>query len=185
MIDITYCASDECLRCEQCKRHVDNNNLKGRIYSVSDFYNPDFTNCEFLIDDNNEPTETKSYYCEECGAELLGEPNIGYLGLVYIHCDECGYDNYIDELDNIILTKDNVVFPKHFFHFDGKDCVYITDEHINKMIQHCLNHLHKHEEDEYCQNSIGDVVVTVTRRDCEETYNIVVAKNYYETDIPY
>ena len=50
MNDITYCVSKDCLKQDWCRRHISNNDLKGKIYSASDF-TPIGDDCEFLIDD--------------------------------------------------------------------------------------------------------------------------------------
>ena len=48
MIDITYCASKTCPEQGRCGRHISNNDLKGKIYSISDF-TPMNKGCEFSL----------------------------------------------------------------------------------------------------------------------------------------
>ena len=97
MIDITYCASKTCPEQGRCGRHISNNDLKGKIYSISDF-TPMNKGCEFFIECIKKEAP---YLCEYCGEELHGEPQVGHLGLKYIHCDNCG-----EVCEEYIATED-------------------------------------------------------------------------------
>ena len=78
MIDITYCASKTCPEQGRCGRHISNNDLKGKIYSISDF-TPMNKGCEFFIECIKKEAP---YLCEYCGEELhggnAGEPRSDY-----------------------------------------------------------------------------------------------------------
>ena len=179
MTDITYCVSKDCLKQDWCRRHISNNDLKGKIYSASDF-TPIRNDCEFFIGDIGvENTILKCEYCEE---ELHGEPQVGQLGLKYIHCDNCGKDSYNEELGEIELTSGNVTFPQHYFCYsDGKQ---LKDEFINEEVRKGLKFLEKNKEEDFVQLGSGDTDITITKYEGDGEYRIIVSRNYYETFIP-
>lgn len=180
MSDITYCASKDCLRQRWCKRHISSNNLRGKIYSVSDF-TPIGDDCEFLIDDVGK--EKNILKCEHCNAELCGEVQFGQLGLGYIHCNECGKDSYNDELDEITLTSDNVTFPQHYFNFGyGKK---VEDNYINESVRKGLKYLEENPNEDFCQFGTGDTNITIVKYEGDKEYCVIVSKNYYETFVPF
>ena len=182
MNDITYCVSKNCDKQCWCQRHISNNDLKGKIYSASDL-TPIGDNCEFIIENiENEQHENKTYLCEYCSEELHGEPQVGHLGLKYIHCDHCGEDSYNEEFGEIKLNKDNLNFPQHYYNFNnGKD---ITDEEINDKVRKCLEYLENNPTEDFVEYGTGNTNICVTRYDGDDEYRVVVSKGYYDTYIP-
>ena len=179
MSDITYCASKDCLRQRWCKRHISSNDLKGKIYSVSDF-TPIGDDCEFLIDDVKK--EKNILKCEYCGEELHGEPQVGVLGLKYIHCDHCGENSYNEELGEIELTKDNLHFPQHYYNFNnGKDVTY---EWIDEQVRKGLEYLENNSTEDFIELGTGNTNICITKYEGDEEYRVVVSKGYYNANIP-
>ena len=179
MNDITYCASKDCLRQRWCKRHISSNDLKGKIYSVSDF-TPIGDDCEFLIDDVGK--EKNILKCEYCGEELHGEPQVGQFGLKYIHCDYCGEDSYNEDLGEIELTKDNLHFPQHYHCF--KNGVDKSDEWIDKQVRKGLEYLENNPTEDFVELGTGNTNICIIKYEGDEEYRIVVSKGYYDTNIP-
>ena len=74
--------------------------------------------------------------CEYCETELEIDKEdiiIGVLGMPYIKCPVCKrMANVMDYgIDGIDITKDNIEFPKHFFHsIDGVD---LTNDEIQLL----------------------------------------------------
>ena len=179
MPNITYCTSKDCLKQHWCKRYISNNDLKGKIYSVSDF-TPIGNDCEFFIDDVGK--EENILHCEYCGEELHGEPQVGQLGLKYIHCDNCGKGSYNEELGEIELTSGNVTFPQHYFCYsDGKQ---LKDEFINEEVRKGLKFLEKNKEEDFVELGTGNTNICIIKYEGDEEYRIVVSKGYYDTNIP-
>ena len=175
MSDITYCVSNDCKNRYDCQRHTINNNLKGKIYSVSDFTSVN-KDCEFYI-------ASEKLKCEHCNAELCGEVQFGQLGLGYIHCNECGEDSYNEELDEITLTSDNVTFPQHYFNFGyGKK---IDNDYINESVRKGLKYLEENPNEDFCQLGTGDTNITIVKYEGDKEYCVIVSKNYYETFVPF
>ena len=129
--------------------------------------------------------------CEKCGSELeydVSDMEMGALGLMHVECPLCGYHNMLDGNEhNIVLTKDNVEFPIHFFHTSEETgAVDICNnnqvkEWINKAIAYFRNN--KDEFAWFCMS--GNLCVVVFRYDGEEEYNVLVSNNYFETYIPF
>ena len=176
MADITYCASKDCSKQSLCGRHISNNDLKGKIYSVSDF-TPIGEECEFIMD------EVKNIlHCEYCGEELHGEPQVGQFGLKYIHCDYCGEDSYNEDLGEIELTKDNLHFPQHYHCF--KNGVDKSDEWIDKQVRKGLEYLENNPTEDFVELGTGNTNICIIKYEGDEEYRIVVSKGYYDTNIP-
>lgn len=174
MNDITYCLSKYCKDQKECMRHYSNNELKGKVYSVCDF---ECTGeCEFFIPKE----EDHKYKCDSCGEDLTQEPKVGQFGCKYIVCDNCGEENYIDELEPETLTKDNVRFPKHYYHFGNG--VSIDDNTINEYVKKCIKYLDNHKDEDYMTTGSGNAIVMAFRTE-DEGYVVYVCKNYYETNV--
>ena len=173
MNDITYCLSRYCENQEECMRHYSNNELKGKVYSACDFECKG--ECEFFIPRK----EDCNYKCDNCGEDLTNEPKVGVFGCRYIVCDNCGEENYIDELEPETLTKDNIRFPQHYYHF--RDGVSIDDDTINEWVKKCIEYLEQNPNEDHILTASGDSLVHVTRFEGDGEYNVQVCKNYYET----
>ena len=171
MNDITYCLSRYCEDQDECMRHYSNNELKGKVYSACDFECKG--ECEFFI-------PRKNYKCNSCGKNLTGELEVGEFGCKYIMCDNCGEKKYIDELEPKTLTKDNVRFPQHYYHFDNG--VSIDDNTINEWVKKCIKYLDNHKDEDYMTTGSGNAIVIVFRTE-DEGYVVYVCKNYYETNV--
>ena len=178
MIDITYCASKTCPEQGRCSRHISNNDLKGKIYSISDF-TPMNKGCEFFIECIKKEAP---YLCEYCGEELHGEVQVGQLGLKYIHCDNCGEDSYNEDLGEIELTKDNLHFPQHYYCF--KNGIDQSDEWIDKQVRKGLEYLKNNPTEDFVELGTGNTNICITKYEDDEEYRVVVSKGYYDTNIP-
>ena len=156
MNDITYCASKSCAEQGRCQRHISNNELKDKIYSVSDF-TPIGDDCEFLIDD------------------VKKEKNI-------LKCEYCGEDSYNEGLGEIELTKDNLHFPQHYYNFNnGKDVTY---EWIDEQVRKGLEYLENNPTEDFIELGTGNTNICITKYEGDEEYRVVVSKGYYDANIP-
>ena len=126
--------------------------------------------------------------CENCGSELEvidDDINVGQYGMGYVMCPCCGEETYSDELsDYFPLTKDNLSFPLHYYHFGNG--LRIDDNTINKWVRECIEKFDHNDENDWVKfMGSGDTMVFVFKLDQAEEYNIYVCKNYYETSIPF
>lgn len=120
--------------------------------------------------------EDESTVCSECGTEFEASPYIGAYGAKYIKCPRCGNEEWYD--DGIELTKTNIEYPQHFFHFknDGKQ---MSDGEITKWVRECVSKLNR-EDDFYFINS-GDTLCIALRSDEETT--VFVCKEVAECSL--
>lgn len=131
----------------------------------------------------------RNYICESCNSELeydREDLRIGELGLVILDCPCCGYSNAIENHeDTLILTRDNIVFPDHFYHTSIKngaiDCC--TNERIKKYITEAIDYFRRNKDEFAWIVSTGNLHVTVFRYEDNEVYEVVVTNDHYHTDI--
>lgn len=77
-------------------------------------------------------------------------------------------------------------FPKHYNH-SGENAVKLSDEEIDKYVRRLIEEFRKsNSNNDWCRfTGTGDTLVTVYKFDGDEEYYVEVAKNYYETYIPF
>lgn len=128
--------------------------------------------------------------CDRCGSELeITEEDtyIGAYGAVYAICPCCNEDTMVDEFEGIILTKDNIEFPIHFHrtHKDLKGVKEVEPEEINKDIKKAIEYFRGNKDEHSWYTSTGDMFLSVYRYPGDEEYFVMVAKDFYETNIPF
>lgn len=131
----------------------------------------------------------KTCVCWGCESELEYEESdmrMGYLGLYYLDCPLCGYENIFDD-DCVELTKDNVEFPTHFHNFSVKNGAVDTcnNENVKKYISKAIEFLRKNKEEYVWSTNTGNLYVQVRRYDDDEVYEVIVSNDWYETEIPF
>lgn len=114
--------------------------------------------------------------CGECDTEFKASPYIGAFGAKYVKCPRCGNEEWYD--DGIELTKTNIAYPQHFFHFksDGKQ---MSDGEITKWVRECVSKLNQ-EDDFYIINS-GNTLCIALKTDDEAT--VFVCKEVAECNL--
>ena len=114
--------------------------------------------------------------CSECGIEFESAPYIGAYGAKYVKCPRCGNEEYYD--DGIELTKTNIAYPQHFFHFknDGKQ---MSDDEITKWVRECVSKLN--QEDDFYFINAGDTLCIALRSGDETT--VFVCKEVAECSL--
>lgn len=133
--------------------------------------------------------------CTNCESLLeIEEDDIcyGYLGMAYIRCPLCHEKTFISDYDAKIgeeldekINVDTIRFPDHFYHFGGDKTVEVTNDEIRNWIKDGVEFFRKNPE-AFCFNTgTGDTNVFVLNYCGDEEYNVVVAKNYYESSIPF
>lgn len=133
---------------------------------------------------------TKKLICEYCGSELEYEESdvrIGAFGCACIDCPCCGKDNMLYEEDGITLTKDNIEFPAHFYHTSKEtgavDCC--NNEEVKNDIHRAIDYFRKNKDEYHWFTACGNLYVNVCRYEDDESYEVMVTNNYYETSIPF
>ena len=129
--------------------------------------------------------------CEKCGSELKydeSDVKVGALGLAYVTCPCCEFNNMIEDNEKTIdLTKDNVEFPSHFFYTSKENCTSdcCNHEHVNNAIKSAINYFRKNKDEFAWMTEFGNLHVTVFRYDDDIEYYVIVTDNYYSTYIPF
>ena len=132
-----------------------------------------------------------SIVCERCASELeysdLDIENGAY-GCALVKCPLCGYENFLDdEIHDIDLTVNNVEFPIHFNHTSTEtgavDC--LNNEQIRECIRKAIDYFRKYKDEQYWFTSFGNLHISVSRWDGDESYDVVVTGDYYNTFIPF
>lgn len=134
-------------------------------------------------------TYPRKIECDECKSELEYEKSdieFGAYGCPEITCPLCGTKFVLEDEDEMVLTKENISFPNHFWHTCKETgAVELSNNKIEEYIRQGINHFRENKDDYYWFTETGDSHVEVKRYDGDEVYNIFISKNYYETDIPF
>ena len=148
-----------------------------------------------ILKDNSKNIEVKEQnpikiLCSECDSELeitKEDTHIGWMGARFVTCPCCGEESIVDEMEGITLTKDNIEFPIHFNRTTKgmRHTLEATSNEIVKEIRNAIEYFRKNK-DEFCwYKSYKDVFVKVFRDSACDSYFVVVAKDFYETTIPF
>ena len=123
--------------------------------------------------------------CKKCGANLEVEETdvyIGALGLGYVICPVCRKATPFDEVE-FEVTKDNVVFPQHFFHsVNGVD---ISPEEIRETIKKGIDFFRENPEAFTWTTQFGNMWMTIFNYSGDEEYHVNITKDYYDIFIHY
>lgn len=131
------------------------------------------------------------HVCQSCLSELEYDESdlrIGELGLCFLDCPLCEYENIIEDNENTItLTKDNIEFPVHFFHTSEDDGAVdvCTNEYIKESINKAIECFRNNKDEFVWISETGNTFITVFRFDGDEDYYVVVTNDYYSTHIPF
>ena len=135
----------------------------------------------------------RNMVCECCESKLEYEESdikIGEFGCAYLNCPLCGSKNFIDNSEKeLTLTRNNIEFPTHFWHTSAEtgavDCC--NNEEIKKYINTAINYFRNNRnEDEYHWFiETGNLHIDVMKLRGDESYEILVTKDYYSTSIPF
>lgn len=113
---------------------------------------------------------------------------MGAFGCMYIDCPLCGRDNMLENNEfNIILSKNNIEFPTHFFEHSTENGAVDTckNEYITKEINRAINYFRTNKEEFAWTTGTGNTEIHVYRFSDDEEYNVVVSENYYDAHIPF
>lgn len=129
-------------------------------------------------------------FCEHCDSELeitKEDTHIGWLGAEFAKCPCCGEETMVDELDGITLTRDNIEFPTHFNRTNKnlRNVLEISNEEIVNQIKRAIDYFRKNKDDYYWYTGCGDSFVIIFRYKNNKEYCVLVAKDFYETVIPF
>lgn len=133
----------------------------------------------------------RTHTCENCRSELEYDESdlrMGALGVVYLDCPLCGYDNMLeDNEDTITLTKNNIEFPTHFWHTSKEDGAIdcCSNEEIKKCVNRAIDYFRKNKDAFSWYTEYGNLYISVFRYDGDEDYYVMATNNYYSTYIPF
>lgn len=128
--------------------------------------------------------------CDQCGSELEISPEdmyVGWLGAMHCICPCCGEETMVEQAKGITLTKDNVRFPQHYIRTatSVRNTVELKNEEIDKKVRIGVEYLRQHKDEYYWFIRIMDTFIIVFNLSDDNSYNVVVSKDFYETDIPF
>jgi hypothetical protein len=105
-----------------------------------------------------------------------------------LDCPVCGEENMLEENENTIkLTKDNIEFPTHFWHFSKKAGAVdvLNNENVKGAIQKGISYLRKNKDEFAWFTSSGNTFVGIYNFKDDEEYMVVVSGDHYEASIPF
>ena len=124
--------------------------------------------------------------CDYCGSTLMVEKEDltdGEFGAMWYRCPVCKRRCMADEVDGIKLTRDNIIFPKHFSHYiDGVD---ISPDDIKRYIKEGIDFFRENPSSFFYLTGSGNTVVILQNYSGDEEYAVTVSKDYYTMSIPY
>lgn len=93
----------------------------------------------------------------------------------------------VEELQGITLTKDNIDFPTHFYRTKtGKIGVKeVANQKVVDEIRRGIEWLRINKNEYLWFTRHGDLFLIILKYDGDEKYNVLVTKDWYETDIPF
>ncbi|MBT9788782.1 hypothetical protein GPK90_05405 [Clostridium sp. MCC344] len=93
----------------------------------------------------------------------------------------------VEELQGITLTKDNIQLPAHFYRTKtGKIGVKeVTNQKVVDEIKRGIEWLRSDKNEYYWFTKYGDLFLIIFKYDGDGEYNVLVARDWYETDIPF
>lgn len=121
--------------------------------------------------------------CEDCDTKIQYEEEdikYGEFGIPYLKCPVCNKNINLDNEEDLKLNFNNIEYPTHFYHFDGKKGVEIDNKQINIWIKELLNRIKK-ENKNYDFMCSGNTMVFIIKD--KSGYNMFVCPNYYEGHI--
>jgi hypothetical protein len=130
--------------------------------------------------------EGKLVECQ-CGAELEYLPSdvhVGAFGSMFVTCPVCEEEMLLDEEDPMVLTVENVEWPKHFS-LPHKSDFDISDKEIQEWVKQCLKLAESdiiYPNGSFVRMACGNTMVSIQKY--EESYEVYVTKSYAETSIP-
>lgn len=129
-------------------------------------------------------------HCDQCDSELevtKEDTHIGWLGARFITCPCCGEESMVEELQGITLTKDNIKFPVHFYRTktDKIGVKEVADQEVVDEIKRGIEYLRINKNEYYWFTSHGDLFLIIFKYDGDEEYNVLVTRDWYETNIPF
>ena len=145
---------------------------------------------------NSDKPQSIIHYCTECGSQLEIEENdvyVGYLGCHYVNCPCCNDGSMLSdeeekEFNLKHLSVDDIQYPLHFTQYGTKSyAVHMEDDEINKHIRRLIDELRNNYDENNTIRYIasGDTLILVQRFDGDEEYWIMVAQNYYDTQMDF
>lgn len=123
-------------------------------------------------------TEPKRCICEECGAELEYEPHdthVGWMGVDYVTCPECGRDTMVGE-----KRKAKPTWPLTFHNTCKENgTVDLAEEAVQDMVDKVVEALKESDEEwTYAMTSCGTVLVFGCKSN--DGIEVYVTKDYWE-----
>ena len=129
--------------------------------------------------------------CDRCRSELEYDESdieIGAFGCAFVGCPLCGYKNYLDDGEHDIdLTMDNVKFPTHFHHASKENGAVdsLNNKEVKECIYRAIDYFRKHKNENNWFSAFGNLYISVNRWEGDESYDIAVTGDYYNTTIPF
>lgn len=143
---------------------------------------------EIMSSHSDEPKQSYRAECEECRKEITfskADITHGAYGCVMVKCPKCGKRTYVPcEEEEIFLTKENLIFPDHFYNMPKNKELNTENETslVNRLCREVLDELDSHKNIDWAEREVNRYAV-IALKDNEET-NLYVCNGYYHTSIP-
>lgn len=128
--------------------------------------------------------------CDYCGSELEvtnEDVYFGTFGCAMVTCPCCGKETFVEGVPDLNLTKDNLIFPDHFYHCSEEDgAINCFEDELIPTIKKAIEYF-RHHKDEivYGGHMVGNLMVFVECMSGDEEYVVTAAKDFYSTIIPF
>lgn len=137
------------------------------------------------------PFYPRKHICDNCLSELEYEEDdlhMGFGGCMHIKCPICECENMIEDNEqNIVLTKDNILFPTHFYHFSKEvgsadNCNIDT---VRNNVKRAIEYFRLNKDEFAWVSMCGNLLVVVFRYSMDNEYSVFVSNDFYNVDIDF
>lgn len=137
------------------------------------------------------PSYPRKHICDNCLSELEYDEDdlyMGFGGCMHIKCPICECENMIEDNEqNIVLTKDNILFPVHFYHF-SKEVGSVDNCNIDTVrnnVKRAIEYFRLNKDEFAWVSMCGNLLVVVFRYSMDNEYSVFVSNDFYDVDIDF
>ena len=131
-----------------------------------------------------------TFVCDNCNSEVkidtaedLEELNADFYwsGLMYLKCPCCGEMTLVDK--DFEFTKNDMMYPKHFTHYESVEAVHIEDCKVHETIRELIERLNNNRELGIIYTECGDTFILVQRLEDDKQYWVFVSTKHVDCNV--